>query len=602
MRQKNLERLCEHNEDIEFEHRNDELGQEEYLIANVEGHTWNLQSQISMAHAIEVWCNQFEEVAYHTVFVVFGMGYVDYLLQLSQKYPKNLIIVYEPDERVILKQIDTEQMESLLDQDKVCWAVGKNRKSILGNILDGLDFRNGMDIQSAVIPNYVKMYPEECNFFFEEIATTRNYMLVSKNTKIVKEEVRGKCYLYNILDLSHQASVQNLIDKFKEADVHDFPAVLIAAGPSLDNNIKELLPYQEQVFIICLDSAVRTVLRWGIVPDLLVCVDPEKNPELFDNELGRKIPLISHLFCNYEVTKMCGGRKFYAGDSWSFERELLGKYHTDLKAMATGGTVAHTAFSLLREMGFQTIILIGQDLAYPGKRMHTIDAQAEKVIDEKNDSRYFYVDGVDGKPVLTEFNMNLYRRWYEEQIIKFPELNIIDATEGGALIRGTKIMTLKEALESNCTGRVKAFSTTIQSAEYLLAPDQQEEMRRTILEVISMIPDTMKALQAQQKVYDELEKLNTKRKYHTAAYKKCIAQITEFNRTMDESMPILLMQLFANKGDYEVHERLQKKCDSQYEEIKLMVEVGRQLVDTYMDAGKKLLAAWNDISGKLELN
>lgn len=599
--QKNLETLYAIAEDLELENQGKEINKEEFLSSTIDGNTWSLQSHVSMEMAVQTWCDQFVEVGYYAVFFIFGMGYVGYLLELAQRYPENLIVLYEPDETIILKQLESKDMTKLLQQKNIYWVVGKNRRSILNKIIDtGLDYKNGMDIRSAMIPNYRKMYKEEAAFFLEQVTVARNFMGVSKNTKIVFEEDRGKSYLYNILDLSHQASVQNLIDAIKEENIAGIPAVLIAAGPSLDNNIMDLLPYQEKVFIICLDSAVRTAARWGIIPDLLICVDPRKNPELFDNELGAKIPLISHMYCNYNVTKKCGGRRFYSGDRDNFEKCLLERYHTDLKALSTGGTVANTAFSLLREMGFQTIILIGQDLAYPGKRTHTVDANDEREIAESSDGRYFYVDGIDGNPVLSEFNMCLYRQWFEEQIIRFPDLEVIDATEGGALIKGTKIMTLKEALMQYCQEDVKNFGPMIQKAEYLLPPEEQEEMEKTVLNAISSVPTTIDILKQQTKVYDELDLLNRKGKYNTASFKRCIANITDFNHRMDEDLSIMLMQLFANKGDYQVYDKLQKKCDSKYEEIKLMVEVGRQLIDTYIDAGGKLLEAWGEIRETLK--
>lgn len=46
--------------------------------------------------------------------------------------------------------------------------------------------------------------------------------------------------------------------------------------------------------------------------------------------------------------------------------------------------------------------------------------------------------------------MDLYRKWFESQIVRYPRLDVIDATEGGAKIEGSEIMTLKEAIEREC--------------------------------------------------------------------------------------------------------------------------------------------------------
>ena len=45
--------------------------------------------------------------------------------------------------------------------------------------------------------------------------------------------------------------------------------------------------------------------------------------------------------------------------------------------LPTGGSVANNACALLKRMGFQTIIFMGQDLAYPEKKTHTLQAYGE---------------------------------------------------------------------------------------------------------------------------------------------------------------------------------------------------------------------------------
>lgn len=593
--QHNLENFINENDDIEFDCYEATQNVANGLGCTVDGHYWHLQSAVEMEYPVQVWCEQFDEVGYYAAFVIFGMGHIKYILELTNRYPENLIVVYEPNESVLLQQMQTEEMSTLINKKNVCWAVGKNRKKILIHILDEcLDYRNGMDVRGAAIPNYAKMYAEEYQFCLEEIRIARDYMIVSRNTRIIDEEVRGRCYLYNMIDLSQEASIHELIEAFREANSSDIPAVLVAAGPSLDKNIEDLLPYQDKVFIVCLDSAIRTVLRVGVVPDLLVCVDPLKNPELFNNAYGKNIPLVTHTYCNYKVTQMSTGRKFYTGDLESFDVMLLKKYNTKLGALTAGGTVAHVAFSIIRELGFRDVILIGQDLAYPDKKTHTADADAEKDIDE-NEEKYFYVEGIDGKPVLTEYNMDLYRRWYEEQIVKNTEINIIDATEGGALIHGTRVMTLKEALEEKCNQDKPDYREIISRADYLLPKEKQNEMKREILDIVTSIPNTIKKLEKEKSVYDELDALNRNGKYNTSAYKRCIKNISEFNKEMDDDLSISLMYFFANKGNYQVSEQLQKKCKSQYDEIHLMVEVGRQLIDTYIEAGEKLLKSWGEI-------
>jgi hypothetical protein len=54
-----------------------------------------------------------------------------------------------------------------------------------------------------------------------------------------------------------------------------------------------------------------------------------------------------------------------------------------------------------------------------------------------------------GNIVQTGKNLDIYREWIERRIKEVQGVEFIDATEGGALILGTKIMSLKDTIEMN---------------------------------------------------------------------------------------------------------------------------------------------------------
>ncbi len=591
----NLDLLKKQNEDIVFGKLDNCRIEDGKLTVYEGGKRWQLESVENMKLPVQIWCDSFINIKKNTVFAIFGLGKVDYVLEMCNRYANNLIIVYEPDESVLQVQLSLPKMTDLLNKDNLFLICGKDRKKVLCRVVDEqLDYKNGFDMQYASIPNYKKIFEEEWKFFQEQITLSNVYLEVSRNTKVYGEEVRGKCYLYNIYDLIKEAGIDSLYEAFHGIDLQEIPAVIISAGPSLDKNINVLKDYQNKVFIICVDSAICTVLKYGLTPDLLICVDPIKNPDLFKNDLGQNIPMITHLYCNYQVTKENKARKFYCSDREMFEKTILEDYGKTVGVLATGGTVANVAFSFLQSVGFQTIIMIGQDLAYPDKRLHTEEAHDE-VDFEKQGDRFFYVKDIYGNPVLSEYNMCMYRKWFEEQVIKYPELTIVDATEGGALIEGTKIMTLANALQEYSIKNKPNFSEVIQNAKYLFTDQEQERIKKELDNIMASVQTISDNLARQLKVYDELDQLNRKGKYETKQFQRCIERISDFNKSMDNEKAILLLQLFANKGDFEVNDKLQEENKSQYEEIKLIVDIGRQLIETYVDAEKKLSRALEEV-------
>ena len=62
----------------------------------------------------------------------------------------------------------------------------------------------------------------------------------------------------------------------------DISAIVIAAGPSLNKNIKELKRAKGKAFLIAVDTAVKRLLKEGIVPDMYATLDGMKTAELLN--------------------------------------------------------------------------------------------------------------------------------------------------------------------------------------------------------------------------------------------------------------------------------------------------------------------------------
>lgn len=593
--EKNKSLLEKHCLNLEFENENLDFSLEEdkLVLIDDEKNTWQLQSQVDMELPIAVWCDQFSDIANQTDIFVFGMGDYRYIEQLANSPDRDMIVVYEPEEKILLQQMYQYDLSGLFNKDNIIWVVGKNRKKDLCSIVDErIDYQNGFESRTAVIPNYIKNYTEDYSFFIGQIQMAEIYDTVTVNTLIASEEVRGKCYLYALNDSIEQASINQLIASFRSLKLTGIPAVVVAAGPSLDLNIERLKAYRDKVFIICVDSAIPTMLEHEIRPDLITSVDPIKPSVYFENEYGQNIPMIAHVHTNYEIIKLHKGRRFYSSDMGEYERSLYEKYDKNLGAIITGGTVANTAFSVARNLGFSTIIMIGQDLAYPNKQMHAKATKSEIDMEEGIKSgKYFYVDGVNGDKVLTEGNMCVYKAWYEEQIEKYPELKIIDATEGGALIKGAINMTLHDALEENCVGTRLDFASIIESADYILKPDEQKDAKKQFLNTFDEVQNVCDKLKQQLCLYEQLDKLNRKGKQNTNSFKKIVQEIYAINDELENSPAVYLLRIYANQGEYELRDDFRKKSDNIYDEVLQMVKMGQKLDQTYLDAADKLMRA-----------
>ena len=183
-----------------------------------------------------------------------------------------------------------------------------------------------------------------------------------------------------------------------------------------------------------MDTAIKPLLRAGIIPDMYFIVDALKPTGLVQIEGAEKIPLVTTLNAAPEILKFHIGKKFFM-----MKVIVLQKNHYEKRIamgdVATGGSVATNVFSLLYKIGLKTIILVGQDLALTGNKSHA-DGTFEEKMPEVDTTDYKWVEGNYEKKVPTSVDLYKFLTWYEKTIGECKEyvkdFRVINATEGGS--------------------------------------------------------------------------------------------------------------------------------------------------------------------------
>lgn len=317
--------------------------------------------------------------------------------------------------------------------------------------------------------NYAKLL-KKINFYFTAYYRAHDTELLKQCVAIIRQTVTGVINSYgndvedSLIGLEH--NLQNikyilkskdtilLKDKFKQK-----PAIVVAAGPSLNKNIHELKKAQGKVVIIAVDTIINRLLNEGIIPDFICSI--ERLPEVYEyfykeQKIPEQITLVgpavldNRIFKEYKGNILIPFRNEVNETAWLQQMFKLPKE----SGIAMGSSCAHVAFGLADHLGCSPIILVGQDLAYGENEGEThasgttYDAEAQKPKPtEKRDQDL--VEGYYGNEVVTTKIWIQFKVWFEKRIGQ-DNLHVIDATEGGARIFLTERMTLKETIETYC--------------------------------------------------------------------------------------------------------------------------------------------------------
>lgn len=562
-----------------------------------------IKSRVNQSLAINVWCEQFEELKQNEVAIIFGIGNLDYYCQLKKKYPELVIVAYEPCEEIFYNCIAHKDYIEILEADNILFCMGEK---IHDSLLKAIGMVLGPESINkpffAIIPNYHKIFEEEYEIFEKTVKAKAKANLASKNTVIVYEEERIDNYLENLKQICYESTVNELVAKFKDCDLSGYPAIILAAGPSLDKNIKKLKDIKGKAFVIAVDAAVNTAAKNNIRPDLIISVDPIMYEDSLKDDIGRELPLILHMNGSITIRNINRGRKFFISDNDYYLNKTLEVCNKGMAMLETGGSVANSAFSLVRRMGFETIILMGQDLGFPGNKQHAEDAFADEDDVVEDDDMYFYVESIDGGKVLTSHQMDIYKEWFSNEIKLYPELNVIDATEGGALIEGTKILTIDEAIKRYCPKEGRDFEGMINDADYLLNDDNRDMIKGIINKTFDDIDYNIDYLNKAKRDYYKLRELNEKRKYSSSEFKRITKKVGEHNRYLEENKDFILYKKCCTQRHFECIDALKTIYDNEYDEIKNLVKQSLIMLDEYIRAGNILKEKWNQLKDDKENN
>lgn len=222
----------------------------------------------------------------------------------------------------------------------------------------------------------------------------------------------------------------------------NIPAVVIGAGPSLDNSLNDLAKIEGGALLLAAASALAPLAKAGIKPHLAVALEAKDESRQFENidPHGTVLAAASSSHPNH-FALWNGKLSTFHLQKWLAELTGLST------ALPTGGHATSAAFSLAIAWGCDPIILVGQDLAYTGGRIH---AAGRPGGEDEARPQLVEVASINGGRVRTSPVMQSYIDWYREAVSYLEQGNsstrVINATAAGALLPPMEHMPLEQAL------------------------------------------------------------------------------------------------------------------------------------------------------------
>lgn len=381
-----------------------------------------------------------------TTYLIFGGGllyHIKELIDLTDELSN--VVVVEPDIEVYNIVKCTELFKELSKNSQFTYFAYGEIEDFYTNLFGLLSNKNYKNITFAAINPYDNYFNEYHEGFIKAIKSHLNSQEIDMNTRNTFIVEHMDNFFSNLLHFKDSKFIMDFRDIFEGQK-----AVVVSAGPSLEKNIDQLKGCEDRLIIVAGGRTLKPLLNRGIRPHFVVSVDPTiKNFQLFEDALESDVPLVLPFLNNKEIAKQYKGNKIFLNntgiggfDSYFFDR------HVD--TLSVSGTVATMQFSFAEYLGCDEIAFIGQDLAYTGGKLHA-DSAASKGSDNNSVSteNLIKVKGNNEDFVYTDIVFNDYLLALGQIIEEATEVKSFNCTEGGAYIKGTEVITLKDFLENH---------------------------------------------------------------------------------------------------------------------------------------------------------
>ena len=388
-------------------------------------------------------------------YIVLGIGLGYHVKELLNMYAPQ-IIVAESDINMLMlalmnmefEELEDGRLQIIYDKDYTelaTYITGERDEKI---VIYAPELKNAMKIneQQLSILSDIKSENNISDNLKEELLKKKRIYEKIKQVFIRESSVRNNekrmnlNFKYNIANCIHY--VDEIEDRFKGKKV-----IIVAAGPSLDKNVAQLKTIDrktDEYVILAVGTVYKKLLNMGIKPDYVIII--EANESIISQISGvedTEVPLLILSTAYRELARKYQGKK-YLIDQYEYDHAEDHAQKYGYKLYSTGGSVTTTATSVAITLGARTIIFIGFDLSYPDGISHADGTSGKKKLDTTG---FVGVESIDGTIVYATNVFIIYRNWIENEIKKHPDIEFIDATEGGAKIAGTKIMSLEDALK-----------------------------------------------------------------------------------------------------------------------------------------------------------
>jgi len=448
------------------------------------------------------------------LFVILGFGFAYHVEELLKKIGKNsIILIIEKEACIFYEAIKNRDLSNFLSNNKTIILLDPTEEKIA-------QFMKGKSSKKVTFINHRGSFQLNSSYYKNITAKMKSY-ISTKEVNIATlakfEKLWSSNISKNIISIIKTPGVNIFYDKF-----NSIPAIVVAAGPSLNKSISFIKQNSSKSIIIAVDTSLKILLKNNIVPHFTISVDPQIiNARYFEGLKEIDTILVTDPTVHPSLFRFFKGQKVFTGVAFEIMK-WIEKITGEKGEITHGGSVSTNAYDFAKRLGCNKIIMVGQDLAFTEGLAHAkgsyLDEQLHnktfkfKTIETFNRGQLtalpkIMIRGIKSKLVHTNQKMIIFLNWFE----KHKDSKLINATFDGAYINGiTHQDTVKiefPELKENIKLKIKNIFNSEKISQEKKDIDIKKFDQKTNLmlkEIEQIIPELKKAITYSETLFNEI--------------------------------------------------------------------------------------------------
>lgn len=506
-----------------------------------EGKLVQIHSKYDPQREVDTFLQRFPQLADSSHIFIIGLGLGYHISQIVAQNPSVKLTIYEPNEAILFNYLQRNKLTNNISEVFVSLHDLKDLEQLAKNFTD--------KTITIVWPSYLRLYGEEIQ------ETQQNLVKLLKHTRDslgVNVSFQHRWIVNSLLNYPKTIKTSNIISVEYQKVFDDKPVIIVAAGPSLNEELPLLkaIKEEESAYIFAVGSAINALLHAQITPHAVFSYDPEGVNQNVILKIKEKnitnIPLVFGTSVGCETIMHYPGKLIHMVTSADTLSSNILRISPKV-IIEDSPSIAVMTLQVVKKLNMAPIILVGQNLGYVNDTYYAQGIQYkdfENNITEEQKKKMITVKDVHGHDMLTNESFMRMKRGLEITIQKYPYGRVINTTRQGVHIHGTEYTSLAEVRKTYLTERnITTAQWVVEKPEYAQGLEKFEVIMESFKQ---MLVDIDVSVKWANKIVEN---------YEAKLYNSINSLILEFNKVFKKVIECDAHQFIIKAGIKVQHQK-----------------------------------------------